>query len=60
MYQSEISPIGSDVKNKIKISPFIGVAPKIYRKIFQYEPSISEKKRNDATLLDWIPNISKW
>lgn len=62
LYKSEVelSPSCS-CDNKIIMQPFIGISPRIYRKVFIYNEYLMGEKKNDfAQLKPWIPNLSKW
>lgn len=63
LYSSEIELSPScDCPGKIVLKPFIGIAPRIYRKIFiyHYDLKSNDKKQLDGMVKSWVPNLSKW
>lgn len=62
LYGSEIalSPT-CECNDKIIMNPFIGIAPRIYRRVFIYDRHImSDKKQPNAKVTNWVPNLNKW
>lgn len=55
LYSSEVT-LNNNPK-KISMKPFIGIAPRIYRKIFIYH---ADKKNKDGKINPWKPNLTKW
>jgi deoxycytidylate deaminase len=62
LYFREITfSIDSSSNTKILLKPFIGIAPRIYRKIFIYDKYLhNDKKNEDASAKSWTPNLKNW
>lgn len=62
LYGSEIALSPScECNDKIIMNPFIGIAPRIYRRVFIYDRHImGDKKKPNAKVTNWVPNLDKW
>ncbi len=62
LYGSEIAlSLSCSCNDKIVMNPFIGIAPRIYRRVFIYDKHImDDKKQPNAKLTQWVPNLNKW
>lgn len=66
LYSSEMALLNScECNDKIVMKPFIGIAPRIYRKVFSYHYEDTQDYKNDKKYSDgkakpWHPNLSKW